>query len=423
MREVVVIGAGVIGSALAMHLSKLGSGKIRVRVADADLEGSLSSSELNAGGVRATWGQPLNIELSKRTIEYMEKRADEVGYRACGYLWLAAEDKIPDFRAARALQLSHGWRVEEWTVEGIRSRIPFLDRLDGVEAGFFGARDGLVNPNLLKRHFREEAVKAGAEFVSARWLVGTDWSGEGARLRFRAPKSGVPEVTPSGELLSEALTRVSRDGCAEGAATALPDGVEEEWRADLVVNCAGPWASSVARALGYVSPAIAQRRQIALFECREVDLSPYGMIVDPSGVYFHPEATFGLSGYADPAEQPGMNYEYDGASFFEEKIWPPLAERSSFFERLKHVSGWAGQYEISPDHSAIVGEVSGAGEGVPQGRLFEAHSFSGHGVMQSHAAALELARAILGLPHEVDLAPLSGARFGAGQPLSEMRVI
>ena len=48
-----IVGAGLAGSAVAMHLAEMGHEG--VVVLDPDLAGVRSSSELNAGGVRATW--------------------------------------------------------------------------------------------------------------------------------------------------------------------------------------------------------------------------------------------------------------------------------------------------------------------------------------------------------------------------------
>ena len=90
--ETLIIGAGVIGSSVTMHLAQ--KGMTNIRVIDFDLEGTLSSSELNAGGVRATWVHPLNIEMSKLTIEYLAQHAEDVGYRDCGYLWLHRPDRF-----------------------------------------------------------------------------------------------------------------------------------------------------------------------------------------------------------------------------------------------------------------------------------------------------------------------------------------
>ncbi|MEK7691508.1 MAG: FAD-binding oxidoreductase, partial [Bdellovibrionota bacterium] len=184
-----------------------------------------------------------------------------------------------------------------------------------------------------------------------------------------------------------------------------------------------PWAFDVARVFKYACPSHPVRRQVCIFDSRDVDLSPFGMIVDASGVYFHPEATNGLAGFAIPEEQPGVNFDYDGEAFFNERIWPALYERSSRFERLKHLTGWAGLYEVSPDESAIVGCVQ-TDEAGRQGTVFEAHSFSGHGVMHSYAAGRALAELLThGKYDTLDFTPLNGHRFEENRLVREKLVI
>ena len=68
--DFLVIGGGLIGSAVAMGLAKQGVSS--VTVVDLDLGGEWSSSELNAGGVRATWSQMVNLLASKKSIEYFQ---------------------------------------------------------------------------------------------------------------------------------------------------------------------------------------------------------------------------------------------------------------------------------------------------------------------------------------------------------------
>jgi FAD-dependent oxidoreductase domain-containing protein 1 len=187
------------------------------------------------------------------------------------------------------------------------------------------------------------------------------------------------------------------------------------------VNCAGAWAAGVAKILGYACPSFAVRRQISIFDCRDVDLTPYGMTIDPSGVYFHPEATNGLAGFATPSEPHGVNFDYDGEKFFMEEIWPMLYERSTAFEKLKHLTGWAGLYEVSPDESGIIGEARGV---AATGRVFEAHSFSGHGVIQCFAAGRALAEIMTsGRCQTIDVGLLSGKRFETGALVRETLVI
>jgi sarcosine oxidase subunit beta len=147
------------------------------------------------------------------------------------------------------------------------------------------------------------------------------------------------------------------------------------------------------------------------------------MIVDTSGVYFHPEAEYILGGIAERDEPIGQNFAYEGESFFQEKIWLPLSERSSKFEALRHLTGWGGLYEVSPDESAIIGEVE---LGTPRGtgRVFESHSFSGHGVMHSYACGVALAEKMRdGRSKILDVEPFSGTRFSLGKSLSETAVI
>ncbi len=401
--DTLIVGGGLIGSSVALHLARLGVRNIRV--VDFDLEGSLSSSELNAGGVRATWGQPINIRMSQLSIDYFAQHADEVGYRPCGYLWLKTPETLPAALKSRELQQSMGWEVQAWDVAELRRRVPFIDKTDDLAGAVFAPRDGLVNPNLLKNHYRAKAREMGVVFEDRTWVGG-------------AMRKNGKWIVHARQLHSPAFHEAKLSVFA-----GLPEMEGLPWttislEADRVVNCAGAWAPKLASILGYACPSQPVRRQVCIFDARGVDLTPYGMIVDPSGVYFHPEATNGLAGFATPGEPPGVNYEYDGERFFEESIWPALFERSTGFEQLKHLTGWAGLYEVSPDESAIIGSVSGA-----QG-VYEAHSFSGHGAMHSFAAGLVLAEMMVhGRFETIDASCFSGDRFARGELLKEHAVI
>jgi len=131
------------------------------------------------------------------------------------------------------------------------------------------------------------------------------------------------------------------------------------------------------------------------------------MIVDSSNLYFHPEGGHVLAGYSIPDEPPGFDFGYDGRDFFESQIWPRLAHRFSTFERCGHVRGWAGLYAVTPDRSGIAGAVAGFTN------LFEGHSFTGRGVMQSYGIGTALAELIdTGRSRDIEIAPLARDRFG-----------
>lgn len=85
-----------------------------------------------------------------------------------------------------------------------------------------------------------------------------------------------------------------------------------------------------------------------------------------------------------------------------------LAHHCSSFERCGHVRGWSGLYAVTPDCSGIAGRIPWFGN------LFEVHSFTGRGVVQSYAIGRGLAELIVeGSYRELDLSPLVSERFTA----------
>jgi len=392
--NILIVGGGLIGSSVAMALAE--SGASGVAVLDADLSGKWSSSERNAGGVRATWAQPINIRLSRISMAYYEDIALEVGFRQKGYLWLYDAEEWREALTRMALQRRLGCQVEALEPSEITHRYPFLDRLDDIEAASFSPEDGLINANLLKQHYRRRAEASGVEWLDHQ-VADQVTVERGCAVSVRIK-----------EILSEkdvAHFLGGEEPPADGKGTSL--------KVKILINAAGAWAPALARLYGASLPSTPVRRQISIVHSQDLDLSPYGMIVDASGLYFHPEADHILAGYSPPSEPPGYGFNY-GKDFFFGEIWPRLAARSRRFERLKEQGGWAGLYAVSPDKSAIIGPVEGFSN------LFEAHSFSGRGVMHSYAVGQALAERILkGRYRMIDLSCLSGSRFKRRRPVLE----
>jgi sarcosine oxidase subunit beta len=268
-----------------------------------------------------------------------------------------------------------------------------------------------VNPNAVRGWFRSRARERGVAFRDRDYVVGVHAervAGRGGSLRrvaavdvVRVKREGAGD--PSG-LLREILTshRVPA-GAVAG---------EERIACDVIVNCLGAWSALLMAKLGVPDVTEPVRRQIALVDVHREDLAPgvaldaLGMIVLASGLYFHPEGAHVLAGYSTPDEAPGYDFDYDGRDFFEAEIWPRLAARSSSFERCGHVRGWAGLYDVTPDRSGIAGAVRGFAN------LFEAHSFTGRGVMQSYGIARGMAGLLAtGRFEELDLSALTRERF------------
>ena len=395
--EVAIVGAGIVGSSLAMALGERGVHSV---VVDIDLSGRLSSSERNAGGVRATWWQPVNIALCRASIEYYEKIAAEVGFRQKGYLWLYDQQTWAGALDHLEVQRQSGHPIEELTPSEVARRVPEIDRLEGIGGATFAPRDGLINPNLLKQHYRERSKEFGARYLDRIFINALDPQSDETVLSCWEADENLPE---------DGLMRLMAQDAREAEAET---GRLFELRAGAVAICSGAWSPNLVRLIGIDTPSDAVRRQICLVDSRVTNLAAYGMIVDTSGLYFHNDGPHILAGYSPPDTPPGYSFKYDGEEFFESEIWPRLYARMSCFERLRHVTGWAGLYAVTPDRSAIVGRLGP--------RLFEAHSFSGRGVMQSYGAGQALADLIVkGGYEKLDASPLDRERFATGKLIHE----
>jgi sarcosine oxidase subunit beta len=408
---VLIVGGGIIGTALAWALAERG---VRdVLVVDLDLAGVYASSELNAGGARATWWQPVNVEACRLTLDFFRENAAEFGFRERGYLWLYEDPALfATAREKRTLQNAAGLGVELLATGDVRARFPLLDRgLERLVGATFSPRDGLVNPNAVRAWFRREARQRGVVFRDRDYVMGVHTervAGRGGSLRrvagvdvVRVKKEGAGD--PSGALREILTTHRVPASAVAG---------EERIDCDVIVNCLGAWSALLLAKLGVPDLTEPVRRQIALVDVHREDLSPgvaldaLGMIVLASGLYFHPEGPHILAGYSTPHEAPGYDFDYDGRDFFESEIWPRLAERASSFERCGHVRGWAGLYDVTPDRSGIAGAVRGFAN------LFEARSFTGRGVMQSYGIARGMADLVAaGRFEEIDLSALTRERF------------
>jgi len=420
--NVLIAGGGIIGSAIACRLAQRGIDG--VVVVDLDLAGVYASSELNAGGARATWWQPVNIATCAATLEFFREHADTFGFRQRGYLWLFDDpDLLRRARASSALQNSFGLGVEVLDPASTFERFPFLDRAqDEIVGATFSPKDGLLNPNAVRQWYRETAETGGVRFLNRHYIAGveTETVSTLGRTQRRVAAVDVCAVrlgdpTDESGAIQEILTthRVS------------PALIVEETRltCDLVVNCLGAWSPIFSAKIGISDVTEPVRRQIALVDPQPdspnrsseagrvtvsstESLAQAGMVVDASNLYFHPEGSHILAGYSTPDEPPGFDFSYDGERFFEDEIWPRLAHRASAFECCRHVRGWSGLYAVTPDRSGIAGEVEGFSN------LFEAHSFTGRGVMQSYGIAGAITELIdSGRNDEECLAPLSRNRF------------
>jgi sarcosine oxidase subunit beta len=404
--RVLIAGGGVIGSAIACALAERGVSD--VCVADLDLAGRYASSELNAGGARATWWQEVNIAACRDTLAFFAEHAAELSFRACGYLWLYSDRELwGRAQERRALQERLGVRVDPLGPAEVARRFPLVDRnLDELCGATFSPGDGLLNPNALRKLYQERAIAGGARFLNRHYLESVELSERGGRRQVeRVHFTEVAKGDPADE--SRVVERILTGHPVPDEASVDQIAI----RPDVFVSALGAWSPLLSARLGARGFAEPVRRQISIVDVRArdvaagVDLHAGPMTVDASGVYLHSEGPYTLAAYSNRDEPSAYNFAYDGDECFEREVWPRLAHRFSSFERCHHVRGWAGLYSVTPDCSGVLGPAEGIANAL------EAHSFTGRGVMQSRAIGRGVAELICDRQQPLDLSPLASARF------------
>jgi sarcosine oxidase subunit beta len=366
--DVLVVGAGAIGASSAHHLAGQGH---RVIVVEALAGPAAGSTGRSFASIRGQWADPLNIELSWRSIQafrdFPRTHGVDVGYRPSGYLLLVSEPAWPAQLDAVELQRAHGVPVEILSFADARQITPFEPA--GLGGTTWGAADGVVDPHLLSSACLDLA------------------RGHGAQVLFRHPVSEI-------------------EGAADGS-WAVRAG-DRMVRAQHVVNAAGGWAGEVATLAGLDVPVVHSRRNVYASAPGAV-AEALPMTVDfTSGVYLRSDGPRLLFGGARPDQADGYRTDVD---------WPWMESLLKLaiprFPWLADVpldrSGcWAGTYENTPDRHGILGADPARPTWV------NACGFSGHGLMQAPEIGRLVAEQITrGTISSVDVTPLRLERFAS----------
>jgi sarcosine oxidase, subunit beta len=381
--DVVIIGGGIVGSSIAWHLAD--AGRTNVLILEREAHQGKGSTGKSMGGVRAQFATDVNIRMSLYSIPFYaafeERLGHPSGYRPQGYLFLATSPKhLAYLRANYERQVALGLKdVALLDAARITRMFPQL-RADDVVGGSFCATDGFVDPYSAMVGFTQRAQEMGV----------TIWK-------------------------NAEVTAIHRDARGiSGVSTTRGDVATR-----IVVNAAGPWGAQVAALAGLELPVCPLRRMLVPSEPFDAFPHTAPMIIDMSnGFHFRPEGRGFLLAWNDPDEPPSEQPDFDPA--FVEKILVHAASRVPVFEELpvNPKRGWAGLYEMTPDHHAVLGPV----QSLPG--LFLANGFSGHGVMHAPATGKILADLILRAQTDVaDVSVLAVERFAAGRLIHETAVL
>jgi sarcosine oxidase, subunit beta len=375
---VVVVGGGVIGTSIAFHLAEAGVPDVVLIERDELGAGSTSKA---AGGVRAQFSDALNIQLGARSLrafaDFGARPGQEIDFQQVGYLFLLSRQQdVAAFE--RSIELQNQLGVPSRLIDpGEAKRLsPPIDT-DGLLAAAFSPDDGLATPEAVVQGYAAGARRHGAHLQTACELLDV-------RLR--------------GEVIQAVVTS---KGVVETPA---------------LVCAAGAWSRQVGAMVGIDLPVTPYRRQVLVTEPVPELPQHLPMTIDfASSVYFHREGPGLLMGMSLDDEPPGFNLARDDA-------WIPrlaevLARRAPSLVDIGIAGGWAGLYEVTPDHNALIGET-------PQpARLLYATGFSGHGFLQGPAVGEVVRDLFVGRKPPVDVAPLAVDRFQQAKDRPELNVV
>jgi sarcosine oxidase subunit beta len=375
--DVVVVGGGIVGLSAALHLARAG---VEVVLLERGGFGSGSTCRA-AGGVRANFSDPVNIALGLRSLETFERFGTEFGQEIdlhrSGYLFLIDDERdLATFRATAALHREMGVESHLVDPEEARALSPIIST-DGLLAAAYTPRDGHCTPESVVLGYTRAARRAGATLLTGRPVTGIDTDA--------ATITGV--VTDVGTI-------------ATGA----------------VVCAAGAWSQEIGAYAGVDLPVRPLRRQIVVTEPVPGLPADLPFTIDfASSYYLHREGAGLLLGL--PEREDSWSFDQTRSPGWLEDLAEAMQRRTPALGDVGIARGWAGLYEMTPDHNALIGrstEVPG---------FVYATGFSGHGFLMGPAVGEVVRDLVLGATPFVDVGSLSADRFAADAVRPEVNVV
>ena len=325
--DVVVVGAGSVGTPAALALAEAG---LTVLVLDARPSVGQGSNKAAIGGVRATHSDPAKIRICRRSIEiastWKEARGQDIEWRSGGYVFVAYSPREErTLKDLLVVQHRYGLEIDWLDARELLALVPDLNPR-GLLGGTYAPGDGHLSPLLLCHAMYEEARRAGAEF------------------RFREQVTGIE----------------AREGKVRAVVTD-----KGRYGTKVVLNAAGAWAAAVGRLLGEEHPVVPDSHEAGVTEPVAHFLDP--MIVDirpapgSSNYYFHQLAS-GQFTFCISPDPPIVGEDCRETSAFLPMVARRMVDLMPRLANLRVRRTWRGLYPMTPDGSPLVGwsrEVEG----------------------------------------------------------------
>jgi glycine/D-amino acid oxidase-like deaminating enzyme len=382
-RDILVIGAGIIGLSSAYHLKRENPDK-EVLVVDKFGGAGQGNSAKSTGGFRNIFSSETNYLLSDSTIEWFKHLENILGYNIryhpIGYLWLFSEEKFREKKEVLNKIKDRGTNLSTYDREDLKEIIPDLvtqfshseeaDILDlePVDIGVYGHKCGSLDPDALVKCYEQEFFKLGGE------------------IRYNTQVTDIL-LGPKKELGISGEPFLWQEKTIQGGST--HDG---DITADTTVVATGVWSEQLLSPIGVDPLMRAKKRQLFAFKDPNLKgllqvkgLNEYGIlpltVLPRSGIFVKGEVTEG-SIWLGAADSLGRKFDFEETPQAEERyyqndIYQILVNYFPCFSDLRPINMWAGQYAINSfDEIPIVTSIPG---------MIYVGAASGSGIMKSDA--------------------------------------
>ncbi len=372
--NVVIIGGGISGMAIAYNLAKKGMKDIVVVEKEYYTAGATGRC---GAGIRQQWATKMNCLLAKKSVAFFEKAQEELAYdgdiefKQEGYLIVATtKEEDEQFDKNVKLQNELGIPTQKLDKEAARKIVPYLN-MDIVTSATFCPTDGHLNPFTTTDAFYKAAEKLGVTFY--KFTTVTDIVVEHDEVKAVVTDKGTIE-TP------------------------------------VVVNAAGGYAKDIGKMAGVDIPVYSQNREILVTEPIERMQGP--MVISFSKNIYCQQTPHGafIMGRGDN-RPPG--YAMDSTWEFLDEMAKTVTELLPPIGELRVIRQWGGLYNMSPDHQPIISDAK------ETKGFYMACGFSGHGFMLAPMTGLLLSEMILGEEPSMPLEDLKLDRF-EGKDITNM---
>lgn len=377
--NVVIIGGGISGCAIAYELAK--RGETDVVVIEKHHIASGATGRCGAG-IRQQWATKMNCLMAKYSVEYFENAQAELEYDGDiefsqgGYLLISStKEEDEQFKKNVELQNSLGIKSVKLTKEEAQKIVPHLN-LKAMEGAAFCQSDGHLNPFTTTDAFYKAAKRLGVEFYL---------------------QTEVKDIVLDGNKITKVITD------------------KGEIITNKVVNAAGGHSYEIGKMVGVELPIFSENHEILVTEPVERMQDP--MVMSFSQNFYCQQTPHGsfIMGRSDKEKEPGYNIE--STHIFVDRMSKTITNILPKIGELRMIRQWGGLYNISPDRQPIYGTIDEV-EG-----FYLAVGFSGHGFMFAPVTGLVVAEQILGLKPSMDFGDLSIKRFEKGEIKIEGNVV